>query len=239
MSTSSAHSRSPSSARRSRTASPSPSPGSTARVFVVLTTFTSENVIAELPGKNDGNVVMAGAHLDSVPEGPGHQRQRQRLGGTARGRPEPRQPPARQHGAVRLVGRRGARPDRIDRSGSLSDRRRSSTEIALYLNFDMIGSSELLHRRLRRRPVVVRSAGRRAGRFDRHRGRLRVVLHPRRRAVRRHRVQRPQRLPGVHQQRHPVERPVHRRGGREDRGAGGDLGRHGRRPVRPVLPPGV
>jgi Zn-dependent M28 family amino/carboxypeptidase len=29
------------------------------------------NVIAELPGKNDGNVVMAGAHLDSVQAGPG------------------------------------------------------------------------------------------------------------------------------------------------------------------------
>ena len=29
------------------------------------------NVIAELPGKNDDNVVMAGAHLDSVQAGPG------------------------------------------------------------------------------------------------------------------------------------------------------------------------
>ncbi len=31
------------------------------------------NVIAELPGKNEDNVVMAGAHLDSVIEGPGIQ----------------------------------------------------------------------------------------------------------------------------------------------------------------------
>jgi len=31
------------------------------------------NVIAELPGKNDDNVVMAGAHLDSVQRGPGIQ----------------------------------------------------------------------------------------------------------------------------------------------------------------------
>ena len=30
-----------------------------------------KNVIAELRGANDGNVVMAGAHLDSVPAGPG------------------------------------------------------------------------------------------------------------------------------------------------------------------------
>ena len=32
---------------------------------------TDVNVIADLPGDNRNNVVMAGAHLDSVPEGPG------------------------------------------------------------------------------------------------------------------------------------------------------------------------
>ncbi|SDX95935.1 PA domain-containing protein [Geodermatophilus africanus] len=31
----------------------------------------TENVVAELPGSTSDNVVMAGAHLDSVPEGPG------------------------------------------------------------------------------------------------------------------------------------------------------------------------
>ena len=44
--------------------------GSTARVLVPEPE-KQQNVIAELPGENDGNVVMAGAHLDSVPEGPG------------------------------------------------------------------------------------------------------------------------------------------------------------------------
>lgn len=34
-------------------------------------TATTANVLAELPGKNSGNVVMAGAHLDSVNAGPG------------------------------------------------------------------------------------------------------------------------------------------------------------------------
>ena len=49
-------------------------PGSTARVRVPPTeTRTDVNVIAELPGKNTDNVVMAGAHLDSVTEGPGIQ----------------------------------------------------------------------------------------------------------------------------------------------------------------------
>ena len=46
--------------------------GSTAYVLVLpAETRTDYNVIAELPGKNTDNVVMAGAHLDSVIEGPG------------------------------------------------------------------------------------------------------------------------------------------------------------------------
>ncbi|HEX6365249.1 MAG TPA: M28 family metallopeptidase [Agromyces sp.] len=46
--------------------------GSTARVFVPLPEQRPQkNVIAELPGKNTDNVVMAGAHLDSVQAGPG------------------------------------------------------------------------------------------------------------------------------------------------------------------------
>jgi hypothetical protein len=47
-------------------------PGSTAFVEVLpAETRTDYSVIAELPGKNEDNVVMAGAHLDSVIEGPG------------------------------------------------------------------------------------------------------------------------------------------------------------------------
>jgi Zn-dependent M28 family amino/carboxypeptidase len=47
-------------------------PGSTAFVEVLPAETRSDfNVIAELDGKNDDNVVMAGAHLDSVIEGPG------------------------------------------------------------------------------------------------------------------------------------------------------------------------
>ena len=44
-------------------------PGSTATVAVV--NDPQANVIAEMAGKNEDNVVMAGAHLDSVPAGPG------------------------------------------------------------------------------------------------------------------------------------------------------------------------
>jgi Zn-dependent M28 family amino/carboxypeptidase len=47
-------------------------PGSRARVFVPAPqSRPQKNVIAELPGVNDDNVVMAGAHLDSVQAGPG------------------------------------------------------------------------------------------------------------------------------------------------------------------------
>jgi Zn-dependent M28 family amino/carboxypeptidase len=47
-------------------------PGSTAHVRVLPSeTRTDVNVIAERPGTNDNNVVMAGAHLDSVTAGPG------------------------------------------------------------------------------------------------------------------------------------------------------------------------
>ena len=46
--------------------------GATARVQVRQPEIrTDHNVIAELPGENTGNVVMAGAHLDSVTAGPG------------------------------------------------------------------------------------------------------------------------------------------------------------------------
>ena len=38
---------------------------------VLRTPATSENVLAETKGGDPDNVVMAGAHLDSVPAGPG------------------------------------------------------------------------------------------------------------------------------------------------------------------------
>jgi len=46
-------------------------PGSTATVTQIVENHPQNNVIAELPGANPDNVVMAGAHLDSVPAGPG------------------------------------------------------------------------------------------------------------------------------------------------------------------------
>ena len=47
--------------------------GTTARVFTDTQTETKEtaNVLADTPGGNPANTVVVGAHLDSVPEGPG------------------------------------------------------------------------------------------------------------------------------------------------------------------------
>ena len=115
-------------------------PGSTARVVVPAPEQRPQlNVIAELPGVNDDNVVMAGAHLDSVLAGPGindngsgsaalielaQQLSKHKPQNTVRlawwGAEE-----------AGLIGSReyvaGLSPAELDR-------------IALYLNFDMIGS---------------------------------------------------------------------------------------------------
>jgi Zn-dependent M28 family amino/carboxypeptidase len=113
--------------------------GSTARISVRFEDRFSENVIAEKEGVSDDNVVMAGAHLDSVPAGPGINDNgsgsaallevAQNLGNH------------RPHNTLRfawwgaeelgLIGStawvNGLSQEQID-------------EIALYLNFDMIGS---------------------------------------------------------------------------------------------------
>ena len=56
---------------------------------------------------------MAGAHLDSVQDGAGHQRQRLRQRRAAGDRDPDGEGQADQHGPVRLVGRRGGRPARL------------------------------------------------------------------------------------------------------------------------------
>jgi Zn-dependent M28 family amino/carboxypeptidase len=114
--------------------------GSTARVFVVLTTFTAENVIAELQGKNDGNVVMAGAHLDSVPAGPGINDN----GSGSAALLEVAQNLAN-HRPVNTVRFAWWGAEELGLIGStqwVAQRSQEELdEIALYLNFDMIGSS--------------------------------------------------------------------------------------------------
>lgn len=115
-------------------------PGSTARVRVIRSeTRTDVNVIAELPGKNTNNVVMAGAHLDSVQAGPGIN---DNGSGTAtilevalkiaKHRPENTLRFA--FWGAEELGLIGSEAYVADLSQAERDR------IALYLNFDMVGS---------------------------------------------------------------------------------------------------
>jgi Zn-dependent M28 family amino/carboxypeptidase len=114
--------------------------GATARVTIdAPEERPQKNVIAELPGANDDNVVMAGAHLDSVRQGPGVQDNGS--GSAALLEVAEQIHKLKPQNTIRfgwwggeesgLLGStayvNGLAPEELDR-------------IALYLNFDMIGS---------------------------------------------------------------------------------------------------
>ena len=112
-------------------------PGTTATVSVV--NKPQLNVIAELDGRNDGNVVMAGAHLDSVEAGPGIN---DNGSGSAAllelaeqlGKLKPENTLRFAWWGAEEAGLVGSTAYVNDLSAAERDR------IALYLNFDMVGS---------------------------------------------------------------------------------------------------
>jgi Zn-dependent M28 family amino/carboxypeptidase len=116
-------------------------PGSTARVRVIpAETRTDLNVIAEKAGRNDDNVVMAGAHLDSVGAGPGINDN----GSGSAALLELAQNLAnhRPQNTLRFAwwaSEEGGLIGSTDYVEGLSQAERD--RIALYLNFDMVGSS--------------------------------------------------------------------------------------------------
>jgi len=115
-------------------------PGSTAYVMVPEPeNFPQENVIAELPGKNDDNVVMAGAHLDSVPEGPGINDNGS--GSAALIELAQNMSKVQPENTVRLAWW-GAEEEGLIGSTYYVENlpQEEKDRIALYLNFDMIGS---------------------------------------------------------------------------------------------------
>jgi Zn-dependent M28 family amino/carboxypeptidase len=115
-------------------------PGSTAFVEVLpAETRTDFNVIAELEGKNTDNVVMAGAHLDSVIEGPGINDN----GSGSAAILETALMMANVHpqNTIRFAWWAGEEQGLVgstDYVNGLSDAERD--RIALYLNYDMVGS---------------------------------------------------------------------------------------------------
>ena len=190
-------------------------PGTTARVQTEVVTRTEQNVIAELRGNNDDNVVMAGAHLDSVPQGPGINDNGSGSAALieiaeALGRHRPQNTLRFAWWGAEEIGLVGSTQYVEGLSADELER------IALYLNFDMIGSPNYVFQVYDADRVDVRGPGRGAGGLRGDRGPVRVVLHVAQRAVRRQCVRRPQRLRGVHPQRHSVGWPVHRRRGAQD-----------------------
>lgn len=100
---------------------------------------TTSNVLAELPGKNTANVVMAGAHLDSVNAGPGIN---DNGSGSAAlieiGRQLARVKP---QNTVRLAWWGAEEANLVGSTYYVNHLEQAErNRIALYLNFDMIGS---------------------------------------------------------------------------------------------------
>ncbi len=114
-------------------------PGSTARVSVDFFEVTSQNVIAELPGRNDSNVVMAGSHLDSVPAGPGINDNGS--GSAALLELAQQMTKSRPQNTVRLAWWGAEELGLVGSTEWVGQQTQAELDdIALYLNFDMIGS---------------------------------------------------------------------------------------------------
>ncbi|SOC55110.1 M28 family metallopeptidase [Ornithinimicrobium cerasi] len=113
--------------------------GSTAQVKVDFFVAESFNVIGELAGKTDGNVVMAGAHLDSVPAGPGINDNGS--GSAALLEVAQQMSKSKPQNTVRFAWWGAEELGLIGSTEWVEQRTQAELdEIALYLNFDMIGS---------------------------------------------------------------------------------------------------
>jgi Zn-dependent M28 family amino/carboxypeptidase len=112
-------------------------PGTTATVAVVNDPQT--NVIAELDGQNDDNVVMAGAHLDSVPAGPGINDNGS--GSAALLELAVQLAKVKPENTLRFAWWGGEEAGLIGSTAYVDDLSAAERDrIALYLNFDMVGS---------------------------------------------------------------------------------------------------
>jgi Zn-dependent M28 family amino/carboxypeptidase len=115
-------------------------PGSTARISVRLEERTSQNVIAEKKGVRDDNVVMAGAHLDSVLAGPGINDN----GSGSSALLEVAQNLGNLHprNTLRFAWWGREEAGLVGSTAWVAQQAEAGTldEIALYLNFDMVGS---------------------------------------------------------------------------------------------------
>jgi Zn-dependent M28 family amino/carboxypeptidase len=111
--------------------------GTTATVAVV--NDPQSNVIAELDGRNDDNVVMAGAHLDSVPAGPGINDNGS--GSAALLELAQQLAKLKPENTLRFAWWGGEEAGLVGSTAYVNDLTAAERDqIALYLNFDMVGS---------------------------------------------------------------------------------------------------
>ncbi len=114
-------------------------PGSTAQVKVDFFEATSFNVIGELAGMTDSNVVMAGGHLDSVVAGPGINDNGS--GSAALLEVAQQMAKSKPYNTVRFAWWGAEELGLIGSTQWVAQRTpQELDDIALYLNFDMIGS---------------------------------------------------------------------------------------------------
>jgi Zn-dependent M28 family amino/carboxypeptidase len=100
---------------------------------------TDFNVIAELPGRNDDNVVMVGAHLDSVQAGPGIQDNGS--GSAAILETAVQMAKVKPRNTVRFAWWGAEESGLVGSTAYVNDLSEEELDrITLYLNFDMIGS---------------------------------------------------------------------------------------------------
>ena len=211
-------------------------------VHVATTTHSeevsAENVIAETKSGDGDNVVMAGAHLDSVTEGPGINDNGTGTATLLETAKQISKLDVSPKNKIRFAWW-GAEEEGLIGSteyvAALSEA--AGADIALYLNFDMIGSPNYARLIYDGNGSQFDGAGPDGLGLDR--ADLPALLPAPGPAHRPDRLRRSLRLRAVHRRRHPGGRSVHRRRGGQDRGRAGDLRRHGRRGVRPLLPPGV
>ena len=212
-------------------------PGAASRSTGGPGTYPTRNVIAETRAGDPNNVIVVGAHLDSVGVGAGINDNgsgsaaileiaEQLAGVTLRNK-------------VRFVWFSAEESGLLGSEAyvaSLSNAERS--KIAAMLNFDMIGS-----------PNFVRFVydgdlsdseppeGGAPGGLGADRGALPRLLREPGTRDGADGLRRPLGLRPVHRGRHPRRRAVHGRGGHQDGRGGGGVRRHRRAAVRPLLPP--
>jgi Zn-dependent M28 family amino/carboxypeptidase len=101
----------------------------------------TRNVVADTPGGRDGSLVVVGAHLDSVPEGPGINDNGSGSAAVLETALRLARRPAQDHGRVRFAfwgaEERGLVGSRHHVEGLSEAERRN---ISLYINLDMVGS---------------------------------------------------------------------------------------------------